>query len=46
MAVDLQEFGAALAELSRLRFGEMRVEDAMQEIVQTTHAIFGVSGPA
>jgi GAF domain-containing protein len=44
MAVDLQEFGAALAELSRLRFGEMRVEDAMQEIVQTTHAIFGVSG--
>lgn len=44
MAVDLQEFGAALAELSRLRFGEMRVEDAMQEIVQTTHTIFGVSG--
>jgi GAF domain-containing protein len=44
MAVDLQEFGAALAELSRLRFGEMRVEDAMRDIVQTTHAIFGVSG--
>ncbi len=44
MSVDLQEFGAALGELSRLRFGEMRVEDAMQEIVQTTHAIFGVSG--
>jgi GAF domain-containing protein len=44
MAVDLQEFGAALAELSRLRFGEMRVEDAMRDIVQTTHTIFGVSG--
>lgn len=44
MAVDLQEFGTALAELSRLRFGEMRVEDAMRDIVQTTHTIFGVSG--
>ena len=44
MAVDLEEFGAALAELSRLRFGDMRVEDAMHEIVQTTHAIFGVTG--
>ena len=44
MPVDLQEFGAALSELSRLRFGEMRVEDAMRDIVQTTHTIFGVTG--
>ena len=34
MTVNLQESGAALAELSRLRFGEIRVEDAMQEIVR------------
>jgi GAF domain-containing protein len=44
MPVDLAEFGAALAELSRLRFGEMRVEDAMRDIVQTTHTIFAVTG--
>jgi GAF domain-containing protein len=44
MAVDLQEFGTALAELSRLRFGEMSVDDAMRDIVQTTHTVFGVSG--
>lgn len=44
MTVDLREFGAALAELSRLRFGEMRVEDAMRDIVQTTHDLFGVTG--
>ena len=34
----------ALTELGKLRFGEMRVEDAMHEIVQTTHAIFDVDG--
>jgi GAF domain-containing protein len=33
-----------LNELGRLRFGEMRVEDAMHQIVQTTHAIFSVDG--
>jgi GAF domain-containing protein len=33
-----------LHELGRLRFGEMRVEDAMHQIVQTTHAIFSVDG--
>ena len=27
-----------------MRFGEMRVEDAMHQIVQTTHAIFNVNG--
>ncbi len=34
----------ALTELGKLRFGEMRVEDAMHEIVQATHAIFDVDG--
>ena len=34
----------ALTELGKLRFGEMRVEDALHEIVQTTHAIFDVDG--
>jgi GAF domain-containing protein len=33
-----------LHELGKLRFGEMRVEDAMREIVQTTHTIFDVDG--
>ena len=33
-----------LAELGRLRFGEMNVEDAMHEIVRSTHAIFDVDG--
>ena len=44
MAVDMQDVGSALAELGRLRFGEMKVEDAMHEIVRSTHAIFDVDG--
>jgi GAF domain-containing protein len=35
---------AALGELGRLRFGEMRVEDALHEIVHTTHRMFQVDG--
>jgi GAF domain-containing protein len=34
----------ALVELGRLRFGEMKVEDAIREIVQTTHSMFRVDG--
>jgi GAF domain-containing protein len=34
----------ALHELGRLRFGEMSVEAALHEIVQTTHTIFSVDG--
>ena len=34
----------ALAELGKLRFGEMSVADALHEIVQTTHTIFDVDG--
>ena len=44
MAVEMQDVSSALAELGRLRFGEMSVEDAMREIVRTTHAIFDVDG--
>lgn len=44
MAVSLPDVRQALTELGRLRFGEMSVEDALQEIVQTTHTIFDVDG--
>jgi GAF domain-containing protein len=44
MPVNVQDVSSALAELGRLRFGEMKVEDAMHEIVRSTHAIFDVDG--
>src|SRR5277367_3473869 len=44
MAVTMQDVSSAMAELGRLRFGEMKVEDAMHEIVRSTHAIFDVDG--
>lgn len=44
MDVSLQDVRQALGELGRLRFGEMRVEDAIREIVHTTHAMFHVDG--
>ena len=44
MSVSMQDVRHALNELGKLRFGEMRVEDAMHHIVQTTHAIFSVDG--
>jgi GAF domain-containing protein len=44
MSVTPQDVRQALSDLGRLRFGEMRVEEAMHQIVQTTHAIFSVDG--
>lgn len=44
MDISARDVHQALHELGRLRFGEMRVEDAMREIVQTTHTIFDVDG--
>ena len=44
MNISASDVRHALTELGRLRFGEMRVEDAMHEIVQATHAIFDVDG--
>ena len=44
MNSDLADVRAALGELGRFRFGEMRVEDALHEIVHTTHAMFDVDG--
>jgi GAF domain-containing protein len=44
MQVSLHDVHHALTELGRLRFGEMNVEDAIREIVHTTHAIFDVDG--
>src|SRR6202050_5057829 len=43
-SVSIQDVRHALDELGRLRFGEMRVEDAMHRVVQTTHTIFSVDG--
>jgi len=44
MDVSLHDVHQALLELGRLRFGEMSIEDAIREIVQTTHAMFDVDG--
>ena len=44
MSVSVHDVRHALHELGKLRFGEMRVEEAMHQIVQTTHAIFNVDG--
>ncbi len=44
MSVTMHDVRHALDELGKLRFGEMRVEEAMHRIVETTHAIFSVDG--
>jgi GAF domain-containing protein len=44
MTVTPRDVRHALTELGQLRFGEMRVDEAMHRIVQTTHAIFSVDG--
>jgi GAF domain-containing protein len=44
MSVSVHDVRHALHELGKLRFGEMGVQDAMHQIVQTTHTIFNVDG--
>lgn len=44
MNVSLHDVHEAMRELGKLRFGEMRVEDAISQIVHTTHAMFDVDG--
>ncbi|MGD0699501.1 MAG: GAF and ANTAR domain-containing protein [Trebonia sp.] len=44
MDISLEDVRHALVELGRLRFGEMGVQDAIREIVQTTHSMFAVDG--
>src|SRR5690348_1661607 len=44
MGISTRDVHQALHELGKLRFGEMRVEEAMREIVETTHTIFDVDG--
>jgi GAF domain-containing protein len=44
MDISLHVVHQALVKLGKLRFGEMGVEDAMREIVHTTHAMFDVDG--
>jgi len=44
MNVSLHDVHQALVQLGRLRFGEMNIEEAVREIVHTTHAIFSVDG--
>ncbi len=42
--MSLTDVRQALEELGRLRFGDMSIEEALHEIVHTTHAIFSVDG--
>jgi GAF domain-containing protein len=44
MNVPLGNFHQALLQLSRLRFGEMNLEEAVRDIVQTMHTVFSVDG--
>src|ERR1700753_2967003 len=44
MEISTADVRHALIELGRLRFGEMSIEDAIREIVQTTHTMFAVDG--
>jgi GAF domain-containing protein len=44
MNVSLHDVRHALDELGRLRFGEMRVEEALEQIVKVTHTVFSVDG--
>src|ERR1700761_8480773 len=44
MEISLEDVRHALVELGRLRFGEMGVEEAIREIVATTHSMFAVDG--
>jgi len=44
MEISLEDVRQALVELGKLRFGQMRVEDAIREIVATTHSMFAVDG--
>jgi GAF domain-containing protein len=44
MDVSLHDVHQALLKLGKLRFGEMGVEDAIREVVRTTHTMFDVDG--
>jgi len=44
MNVSLHDVREALGELGKFRFGDMQVEDALHEIVHTTHTMFDVDG--
>lgn len=44
MDVSFHDVHQALVELGKLRFGEMSVQDAIRNVVRTTHAIFDVDG--
>lgn len=44
MAISSADVRQAMEQLGELRFGSMPVEDAMEQIVRTTHAIFDVDG--
>ena len=44
MDISLHDVHQAMRELGKLRFGEMRVQDAISEVVHTTHSMFDVDG--
>src|SRR6202789_3420817 len=43
-SISLHDVHQALLQLGELRFGEMNIEDAVHEIVRTTHTMFSVDG--
>jgi GAF domain-containing protein len=44
MSISVADVRRAMAELGELRFGTTAIDDAMDQIVRTTHAIFDVDG--
>jgi GAF domain-containing protein len=44
MEISLHDVHHAMLELGKLRFGDLRVDDAIREIVHTTHTMFNVDG--
>lgn len=44
MTISVGEVRQAMRELGDLRFGRMPIDEAMHQIVQTTHAVFDVDG--
>jgi GAF domain-containing protein len=44
VSISVSDVRTAMGELGKLRFGSIPIDDAMHQIVKTTHAIFDVDG--
>ena len=44
MSLSVADVRRAMEQLGELRFGSISIDDAMDRIVRTTHAIFDVDG--